>query len=130
MSIPERWQRLWQSTGRHVVGLMSGTSLDGIDAALVYLEGSGRNLHLSLEAFIHRPFPEALRTLLLRNSLSETSSVRELALLNARLAQLYAEAVEAVLEQAGRPREALDLVGVHGQTVHHIPEPRSVPARP
>ncbi|AEN72742.1 Anhydro-N-acetylmuramic acid kinase [Rhodothermus marinus SG0.5JP17-172] len=122
MSIPERWQRLWRSTGRHVVGLMSGTSLDGIDAALVYLEGSGRNLHLTLEAFIHRPFPEALRTLLLRNSLPETSSVRELALLNARLAQLYAEAVEAVLEQAGRPREALDLVGVHGQTVHHIPE--------
>ncbi|BBM70386.1 anhydro-N-acetylmuramic acid kinase [Rhodothermus marinus] len=123
MSIPERWQRLWWSTGRHVVGLMSGTSLDGIDAALVYLEGSGRNLHLSLEAFIHRPFPEALRTLLLRNSTPETSSVRELALLNARLAQLYAEAVEAVLEQAGRPREALDLVGVHGQTIHHIPEP-------
>ncbi len=123
MSIPERWQRLWRGHGRLVVGLMSGTSLDGIDAALVYLEGSGRNLHLSLEAFHHRPFPEALRTLLLRNSLPETSSVRELALLNARLAQLYAEAIDVLLKRAGRPREALDLVGVHGQTVHHIPEP-------
>lgn len=121
--IPERWQRLWHTTRRRVVGLMSGTSLDGIDAALVYLEGSGRALQLTLEAFVHCPFPETIRTWLLRNSVPETSSVRELALLNARLAQLYAEAVDAVLKQAGRTRASLDLIGVHGQTVYHIPEP-------
>ncbi len=122
-SPPLCWQRLWQRDARYVVGLMSGTSLDGIDAALVYLAGSGRGLSLELKAFVHRPFPEALRVLLWRNSQPAHSSVRDLALLNVRLAQLYAEAVQDVLHAAGLPREALDLVGSHGQTVHHVPEP-------
>ncbi|SHK66613.1 anhydro-N-acetylmuramic acid kinase [Rhodothermus profundi] len=122
LALPVCWQRLWRGSGRWVVGLMSGTSLDGVDAALVYLEGSGRELQLSLKAFVHHPFSDALRALLLRNSAPETSSVRELALLNVRLAQLYAEAVEAVLARAGRARDTLDLVGMHGQTVYHIPE--------
>ncbi len=123
--LPRCWQRLWLRPGRYVVGLMSGTSLDGIDAALVYLEGSGRKLQLFLEAFVHRPFPEELRRALLHNSEPETSSVHALALLNVRLAQLYAEAVEAVLKQATRSRDMLDLVGLHGQTVQHVPEPTS-----
>lgn len=115
--------RLHRQSARTAVGLMSGTSLDGIDAVLARLEGSGPELQIEQEAFVHVPYPEELRTLLHRNSSADTSSVRDITCLNTRLADLYAEAVERVLAAADRDRSTLDLVGSHGQTVHHLPEP-------
>jgi len=108
---------------RLVGGLMSGTSLDGVDAVIARLEGSGPDLTIDQQAFVHRAYPDALRTLLRRNSSDESSSVRDLTRLNVRLAGVYAEAVDAALADAGRSRDALDLVGSHGQTVQHRPEP-------
>jgi len=114
---------LHNQSARRVVGLMSGTSLDGVDAVLAHIEGSGHDLDLEQEAFVHVPYPDPLRSLLHRNSTPDSSSVRNLARLNVRLASIYAEAVGRVLGEAGRNRDALDLVGSHGQTVHHLPEP-------
>jgi anhydro-N-acetylmuramic acid kinase len=102
---------------------MSGTSLDGVDAALVRLSGSGTGLTVDPEASVHVPYPKALRTRVRHNSAPESSSVRDLARLDVRLASVYAEAVDSVLADAGRSREALDLVGSHGQTVQHLPDP-------
>jgi len=107
---------------RLVTGLMSGTSLDGIDAVVARLTGSGRTLHIEQHAFLHVPYPAPLRTALLRNSSPSTSSVFDLSQLNVRLAHAYAEAVHRVVEAAGLTLDALDLIGSHGQTVHHIPE--------
>lgn len=106
---------------RFVAGLMSGTSLDGVDAVVVRLAGSGRRLRQELQAFVHRPYPDALRRLLLENSAPETSSVRALSQLGPRLAHVYAEAVRDALDEAALAPEALDLAGMHGQTVHHVP---------
>ncbi len=108
---------------RLVAGLMSGTSLDGIDAVVARLTGSGRTLEVEQRAFVSVPYPEALRGLLLRNAAPETSSVYDLSQLNVRLAYAYAEAVRQALAEAGLPPGALDLVGSHGQTMHHIPTP-------
>ncbi|MFB6247646.1 MAG: anhydro-N-acetylmuramic acid kinase [Salinibacter sp.] len=115
--------QLYRQSTRLVGGLMSGTSLDGVDAVLARLEGHGPDLTVEQEGFVHRPYPDALRTLLRRNSTAEQSSVRELTRLDARLAGVYADAVDRVLADAGHPRDDLDLVGSHGQTVHHLPEP-------
>ncbi|PSQ96214.1 MAG: anhydro-N-acetylmuramic acid kinase [Bacteroidetes bacterium SW_9_63_38] len=115
--------QLYHQSTRRVVGLMSGTSLDGIDAVLARLDGSGPALSVEQEAFVHRSYPSALRTLLERTSASASSPVRELTRLNVRLAHVYADAVDAVLEAAGSARADLDLVGSHGQTVQHLPEP-------
>lgn len=101
---------------------MSGTSLDGIDAVIARLSGSGRELDIETLASTHIPFSDALRALLLRNSAPDTSSVFDLSQLNVRLAHAYAGAVREVAAAAGLPVTALDLVGCHGQTVHHIPE--------
>ncbi|MGI9174992.1 MAG: anhydro-N-acetylmuramic acid kinase [Rhodothermales bacterium] len=106
---------------RTVVGLMSGTSLDGVDAVAVRLDGSGRGLQMDVRAFAHTPYPPALRALLLENSEVETSSVRALSQLNVRLAHLYADAVQRVAAEAGLKVEDVDVVGSHGQTVHHVP---------
>ena len=115
--------RLRDQSSRLVVGLMSGTSLDGVDAVLARLEGSGLALDVEQEAFAHAPYPDTLRNLLRRNSTGEDSSVRDLTRLDVRLASCYSEAVDRVLSEAGRDRRALDLVGSHGQTVQHLPEP-------
>jgi anhydro-N-acetylmuramic acid kinase len=119
----DRLVGLYDQSSRVVAGLMSGTSLDGVDAVLAVLEGSGPTLDAETEAFVHVPYPDALRSLLRRNSTPDSSSVRDLARLNVRLAALYADAVDRVLDEAGRDRAALDLVGSHGQTVQHLPEP-------
>ncbi|RMH68597.1 MAG: anhydro-N-acetylmuramic acid kinase [Bacteroidetes bacterium] len=108
---------------RLVAGLMSGTSLDGVDAVVARLTGSGPAIRIEPLAFVSIPYPPALRALLLRNSAPETSSVLDLSQLNVRLAHVYAGAVRRVVAEAGLTVEALDLVGSHGQTVHHVPDP-------
>ena len=108
---------------------MSGTSLDGVDAAVAWLEGSGRDMDITLQSHVHVPYPEPLRDLLLRNSASATSSVYDLSQLNARLAHAYATAVQIACAQAGVQPTDLDLVGSHGQTVHHVPRPADCAGR-
>ena len=115
--------QLHHQSARRVVGLMSGTSLDGVDAVLAHLDGRGAALSIEQEAFIHQAYPAALRDLLERNSAPASSSVRDLTRLNVRLAHVYTDAVDAVLDAAGCSRADLDLVGSHGQTIQHCPDP-------
>jgi anhydro-N-acetylmuramic acid kinase len=74
---------------------------------------------LGFDAF---PYPGALRALLLRNSDVATSSVRDLSQLNVRLAHEYASALLNVCSALGFALKDLDLIGTHGQTVHHVPD--------
>lgn len=108
---------------RIAVGLMSGTSLDGVDAVVARLRGQGRAMQIEQLGFAHSPYPDALRELVLEQSHEATSSVRALSQLNVRLADEYAGAVRSVVAQAGLDLADVDVVGCHGQTVHHVPEP-------
>ncbi|MDZ4701103.1 MAG: anhydro-N-acetylmuramic acid kinase [Rhodothermales bacterium] len=107
---------------RLVAGVMSGTSLDGVDVAIARLAGSGRGMTIELAAFSSIPYPTPLRDLLLANSAPETSSVRHLSQLNVRLAHVYAAAIRTALERMELKPADLDLIGLHGQTVHHVPD--------
>lgn len=98
------------------IGLMSGTSLDGMDAALVRLQGPGR---VDLLAFHTRSYSSAERAEIVAGI--ETGGARTLAHLHARVGVWAAEAAQAVLE-AGRVRAMdLDFIAMHGQTVWHEP---------
>lgn len=101
---------------------MSGTSLDGVDVAVSRLEGSGTDLHIELLGHSGFPYPEELRELLLQNSAIETSSVIDLSQLNIRLAFEYEKAVRKAVRKAGRSMADVELIGSHGQTVHHVPD--------
>ncbi|MEX0747862.1 MAG: anhydro-N-acetylmuramic acid kinase, partial [Rhodothermales bacterium] len=68
-----RLQRLWEKRSRIVVGLMSGTSLDGVDAVAARISGSGKDLEIETLSFVSEPYPSDLRELLLRNSKEEGS---------------------------------------------------------
>lgn len=107
------------------VGLMSGTSLDGIDAALVKIKEQDF-INLELLEFINLPMDKALRNeieTVINNDASSTKLVCEL---NFRLGYVFSEAVKKVCEKNGFPIEKLDFIGSHGQTVYHIPEETNV----
>ncbi len=121
---------LFGSRERIVAGLMSGTSMDGIDAAIVRISGSGRDVQIETLGFVTEAYSEDLCARLGAQVEAGTSDVRGLALLHAALAERWAEAVGAALDNAGLSPEALDVVGSHGQTVQHVPEPVSIDERP
>jgi anhydro-N-acetylmuramic acid kinase len=98
------------------IGLMSGTSLDGMDAALVRLTGPTR---AELVDFVTRPYSDAERTAL-RQALAG-GDAPSLARLHVRLGEWAAEAVETLLVQARVPASELELIAFHGQTIWHEP---------
>ncbi|MCK6482081.1 MAG: anhydro-N-acetylmuramic acid kinase [Planctomycetes bacterium] len=103
--------------GRVVVGLMSGTSMDGVDAAVCRVRGSGAGARLDLLGFLGRPHPRRLRERL--RALAEgTTTAREVCALHHEVGEAFAAAAEAALAAAG---VRADLVGSHGQTAWHEP---------
>jgi anhydro-N-acetylmuramic acid kinase len=100
-----------------VIGLMSGTSVDGIDTALVEVEGGQTDLQATLLASRIHPYPEALRQQILRVCQGEPLPLEQLAQLDDAVAICFAEA--AIALQAGQ--SPADLIGSHGQTVFHRP---------
>lgn len=105
---------------RRVVGLMSGTSADGIDAVLVELWGSGESTRYEVLSFATTPLPSALRREVFA-LFAEDASLDALCRVNFALGEAFATAALAALEQAALGPDALDLIGSHGQTVRHLP---------
>ena len=103
------------------VGLMSGTSHDGIDAALVEIGLRGGRLGLRPLAFCTCPYPEAVRARLLRASSGATVTAGALSQLNSTLGTLFAEAAIAICKRAAVPLRDIDVIGSHGHTVYHGP---------
>ena len=103
-----------------VAGVMSGTSADGIDVALVRIAQGKLSPTLTLLAHEGFRYPKALRRAVLAAMNADSASTAELARLNWRLGLAYAEAVSATLE---RHPEKLDLIGCHGQTLYHQARP-------
>lgn len=105
------------------LGLMSGTSADGIDAALVRFEGEGRTLRCELVQGRTFEWNAALRAQLVAlGQGADTVSLDALGALDGRIALAFAEAALALLQEAGVPRDRVRAIGSHGQTVRHRPQ--------
>ncbi|MEK4537127.1 anhydro-N-acetylmuramic acid kinase AnmK [Peribacillus sp. FSL K6-1552] len=105
----------------YIVGLMSGTSLDGIDAALVRVNNTGLKTEIEMIEFITYPFPKDIEKEIMQSLSVETSNVQLICSLNFKLGKLFSDATKEVCEKAGLPIEQLDLIGSHGQTIYHQP---------
>jgi anhydro-N-acetylmuramic acid kinase len=104
-----------------VIGLMSGTSADGVDAALVRVGRRGNGLTARLEAFRYVAYPSALRQRLLAAADGARIDAAELALLDRDVGGRQAAAVTGLCRRTGTALATIDLVGCHGHTVHHDP---------
>lgn len=104
-----------------VAGVMSGTSADGIDVALVRLTGRGLRTRLKMLVHRHFAYPAPVREKVLR-LMNGTASVADLARLNFLLGELYSDAV--LKTQRGARVAKVSLIGCHGQTLYHQGEPK------
>ncbi len=107
-----------------VIGLMSGTSADGIDAALVEIDRDP--LRLRLLAFEIFPYPPTFQKRLLDLAAGSPRSVALVCHLNAEMGERLADAVTRLAQQSDTPLEQIMLIGSHGQTVCHLPVPKRV----
>ncbi|MBT8401877.1 MAG: anhydro-N-acetylmuramic acid kinase [Rhodothermia bacterium] len=130
MHQPGKLKRLQRKTDRLVAGMISGTSADGVDCAITRVTGTGSQIGIEVLSFVSIPYPDELRAAVLRNSDESTSSVKELSQINFRIAVEFAATVRKGCAKAGVDVSDLDLVGSHGQTVHHVPESEVVAGVP
>ncbi|WP_309121870.1 anhydro-N-acetylmuramic acid kinase [Paenibacillus sp.] len=106
---------------RLVVGLMSGTSLDGVDAAVVRLSGCGLATNMELVRYESRPYDDETRERLKDLCTVERSDVAAVCGMNFKLASLFADVAIDAVAGAGLSMGDIDLIASHGQTVWHIP---------
>ena len=115
------FHQLAQKPTKKVIGLMSGTSVDSVDAALVEIQGHGLETQVELLAFHSHPFEAEVRGRIFDLFQPETSRVDELCQMNFRIGEVFADAALAVIREAGLAVKEIDLIGSHGQTVYHLP---------
>ena len=113
------------SSTLRIIGLMSGTSVDGVDAAIVEVAGTGFNIQVTFLAGETYPYPVELREQILAVCGDQPLSMAELAALDDAIAAEFAQA--ALKIQSGQP--PADLIASHGQTVFHRPPKPSVTGR-
>src|SRR5260370_22396507 len=102
-----------------VLGMMSGTSADGIDAAVVRISGAPPVLAAKLEGHHHVAFPSRLRRAILRLANGGATTTAEISQLNFLLGEEFAGAAIEACKRWRLPLQKLSLIGSHGQTIYH-----------
>ncbi len=115
----ELLSRILRKQERLVVGLMSGTSMDGVDAALVRIKGSGLETKVELLKFVCIPYEPYLLERL--ENVGSVGSTRDICELNFLVGETFAKAALDVILEAGFSNSDIDLIGSHGQTIYHNP---------
>lgn len=105
---------------RYVIGLMSGTSCDGVDVALVRIKGTGADLAVKLIEFKSHPYRSSMR----RRLLASKMDAYDLCALNVELGELFAKASKQMIRFAKSEEIQVDLIASSGHTVAHCPPPR------
>ena len=105
----------------NVIGLMSGTSADGVDASVVRLDGAPPSLAWKVLGHTHRSFDPQLRSEIFACFRPETGAVDRLCRLNFALGEVFGVTAMDAARQAGLSMREIDLIGSHGQTLWHEP---------
>jgi len=106
----------------YAIGLMSGTSLDGVDAALVEISGVNEETKVELITFQATAIPDELNKRIQASFAEKTSSSALLSSLNVELGELFADAALNVCKKSDMTINDVDYIASHGQTIYHIPE--------
>jgi len=106
---------------RTIIGLMSGTSLDGLDIALCKVTGSGGETVVHLAEFVTKPYGDEVASALRKISSVEDVKLKEICYMHTSLAQLHAEMIIDALKQWNVSPDDVDSIASHGQTIYHYP---------
>lgn len=117
----ERLYRISTSSSRKIIGLMSGTSVDGLDVALCQFEGSGLNTRIKLLQFETVSFEADMKTEIKSVFSKKTVDLEKLTLLNPWIALQHAAIINALLKKWNVNNREVDLIASHGQTIYHAP---------
>lgn len=116
-----RLLRLLKKNKKTVIGLLSGTSVDAIDAVLLEITGSGLNTKIKVIDFTELAIPQQVRLAIFKNSDRKTARIDEITRLNVIIGALFSDAVLKLLSRNRMQTSSVDLIGSHGQTIHHLP---------
>ena len=117
-------QSLCEKQTRLIIGLMSGTSADGVTATVSEITGTGINAKVRLIAHKTYPYPPPIREKLFKIFNNGPSGLSEASELNILVGHLFADAAENIIGEARLNHREIDLIGSHGQTVWHQPHPK------
>ncbi len=112
---------LARKNSRNIIGLMSGTSCDGIDACLAKITGNSLSTRIEIIGFETYPYDNDIRELIFDASQQQTGSVDKVCRLNFILGKLFADAVKQVARKTSVSLSEIDIIGSHGQTIYHVP---------
>ncbi|MEZ4940023.1 MAG: anhydro-N-acetylmuramic acid kinase [Saprospiraceae bacterium] len=117
----EQLAAIARKPARTILGLMSGTSLDGLDLALCRISGAGFQTKITVSHFETVPFSEHFQTEIRQIFAQKTVDFQKLVLLNVVVAEMHATIINDTLARWGVSPEAVDAIANHGQTVFHAP---------
>ncbi len=106
---------------RRIIGLMSGTSFDGLDIAVCEFQGSGLGTHIKVINFITKDYKSEFKEDLKSVFAKKFADLEKITLLNALIGSYYAELILECLEEWNIPPSEIDLIASHGQTIYHAP---------
>jgi anhydro-N-acetylmuramic acid kinase len=111
-----------QKTTKTGIGLMSGTSLDGLDIALCSFTGSGLQTRFKLLQFVTIPYPQSFKNEVQQVFARKTADLEKVTLLNAFIGTYHGELVLQALADWGIAPDTVDFIASHGQTIYHAPK--------
>ncbi|MFD1848615.1 anhydro-N-acetylmuramic acid kinase [Oceanobacillus bengalensis] len=114
---------------KYVVGLMSGTSLDGIDAVVVEIKDIEGNIDMELLCFLTLPYSSAIKEQILMLCDPHQARIEDISSMNMLLGELFANASLQVIKEAGLLQKDILLISSHGQTIFHQPDSKLLDGR-
>lgn len=111
-----------QKKQRHIIGLMSGTSLDGLDIAYCVIEGEGHNSNIRVQAFETIAYNDEFKAEIKSVFSKKQVDLEKLCLLNPWIARKQAAMINTFLQKHKIAREEVDVIASHGQTIYHAPK--------
>jgi anhydro-N-acetylmuramic acid kinase len=122
----ERLQEIREKETKRIIGLISGTSADGVSTVAAEIGGSGTGTEIEILGYETYPYPPGLKRDIFRLFSPETSTVDLVCRMNFVLGETFAKAALHLMEDHDISAGEVDLIGSHGQTVQHLPEPRDI----
>lgn len=118
----ERLYGIAAKSERLIIGLMSGTSMDGLDVALCRIRGVGSNTQVEVLQFTTCPYPESYQERVRQVFAKRDIDLQHLTLLNPWIGQLHGQLVNACLASWHIDPQSIDIIASHGQTIYHCPQ--------